>query len=131
MTPTRFALWFALAIGTLDLLSGVGLVCAPTLTLRLMFIAQPDVAALPFVRFVGAFVAAVGLCYLWAVRKPATRLRPVLGATIFFRLTVGTYAAAGAGLGWLPVGWLLVAGADFAIIAIQGWLLAKGAGHHA
>jgi hypothetical protein len=62
---------------------------------------------------------------LW---RPVERLRVVLGATIFFRAATGTYIGAAVLLGALPWAWGQVTLVDFALIAAQAWLLAKGAG---
>jgi hypothetical protein len=130
MHPTQPARWLLLAAGALDLASGLGLALSPAAALRAAGGPVPGAEALPYVRFVGAFVLAVGACCLWAGVGPDGRLRAVLGATIFFRLATGTYAGAAVAAGWLPGAWLAVAAADAALIGAQAWLLAKGAGQH-
>jgi hypothetical protein len=120
-----------LAVGVLDLGSGLGLAALPSLTLRLMGIAMPPPVALPYLAFVGVFVAALGLACLWAALGCNTRLRIMLQATLFFRLGAGLFTGLGAVLGWLPLGWLLVTGADAALVVIQVLLLRKGDGQDA
>jgi hypothetical protein len=112
--------------GAMDLLTGLGLVFAPGLVLPLMQVAVPAGDGLVFLRWVGAFVGAVGASYLLAVaRGGAERLRYVLEFTIPFRLAAGCFSAAAVALGWLPVMWASVAVTDLALAGVQGWLLGR------
>jgi len=128
MNPTQLARWLALGAGALDGAMGGSLLVGPTFTLQAMGLSVPGAEALLFVRFVGVFVAAVGASYLWALWRPVERLRVVLGATILFRVATGAYTGAAVLLGALPRAWGQVTLVDFALIAAQAWLLAKGAG---
>lgn len=131
MKPEKIARYLALAAGLMDLSTGLGLVLLPALTLKLMLVAVPGPEALVFVRFVGAFVAAVGASYLWALNCPVERLRPVLGATMLFRLSAGSYTLVAVCLGTLSPAWLTVTAADFSLVALQSWLLSRGVGRYA
>jgi len=51
------------AIGAMDTLTGLGLIFMPALVLSLMGIRMQNPESLTFIRFVGSFVAATGLCY--------------------------------------------------------------------
>lgn len=116
----------ALVAGSLDFCTGLGLVFFPRLVLPLMRVSVPEGEALVYLRFVGAFVAAVGGCYLWAlVRGGLSRLRSTLELTILFRLSAGAFSAVAIGLGWLSVAWLSVPITDFALVALQLWLVKK------
>ena len=128
MNPTKLARWLALGAGALDCAMGGSLLAGPAFTLRALGISVPGAEALLFVRFVGVLVAAVGASYLWTWWRPVERLRGGLGATIFFRAATGTYIGAAVLLGALPWAWGQVTLVDFALIAAQAWLLAKGAG---
>jgi hypothetical protein len=129
------ARWLALGAGAMDLLTGLGLVFVPTLVLRLMGVAEgqdPTGSSglqgegLVFLRWVGAFVGAVGASYLLAVDRGGTdRLRGVLEFTIPFRLAAGCFSAVAVGLGWLPAMWVSVAGTDLALVGVQAWLLGR------
>lgn len=120
----RFARVFAVLAGGGDLLTGIGLVLLPALTLAAMGVRVPGAEALVFVRFVGAFVGAVGASYWLALAQGAAeRLRAVFRLTILFRLAAGGYVAAAVGTGMLEWPWLSVTATDFIIAAIQGWLL--------
>jgi hypothetical protein len=128
MHPTYLARWLALGAGALDCTMGTSLVVVPALTLRVMGANVPGAEALLYVRLVGVLVAAVGASYLWALWRPVERLRVVLGATILFRVGTGSYVAVAVLLGAWSGAWLQVTLADFALVAAQAWLLAKGAG---
>jgi hypothetical protein len=130
MNPTKLARWLALGAGVLDCAAGGSLLAGPAVTLRVLGLGEPGAEALLFVRFVGVLVAALGVSYLWALWRPVERLRVVLGATIFFRLATGSYTGAAVLLGALPGAWCQVTFADFALVAAQAWLLAKGAGRN-
>jgi len=125
MKHESLARLLALAAGAADFVSGLGLVFAPVLTLTLMRIPVPGSEALAYVRFVGAFVAAVGASYLWALHVPELRLRPVLGFTILFRAFVGSFALVASLTGLLPTAWLLITAADYGLAAAQLWLLSR------
>lgn len=116
-----------LCAGALDFCTGLGLVTAPDLTLRLMLAAPVGPEAEVFLRWVGAFVAAVGASYLLAWRKGTDEaFRGVLSATIPFRLAAGLYSAWALGTGRLSPQWASVPATDLALVALQSWLLRKG-----
>jgi hypothetical protein len=117
----------AVAAGAMDGATGLGLVAAPGLTLAAMGVAAPGAEALVFLRWVGAFVGAVGASYLVALaRGGAMRLREVLVVTLLFRAAAGGYAAWGVASGALEWRWVLVAITDGALVVAQVWLLRRG-----
>ena len=121
------AVWLALAAGALDFATGVGLVARPALVLQLMGAAVPGEEALLYLRWVGAFVAAVGACYLWALgRKDVTLLRHTLELTILFRIAAGLFSAWALATGQLPGAWGSVPVTDLVLAAGQAWLLKCG-----
>jgi uncharacterized protein YjeT (DUF2065 family) len=127
----QLAGWLALAAGALDFCTGLGLVVAPALLLRLMGMGE-TFGDMVYLRFVGAFVWAVGFSYLWALRRrqltgDATLLRATLEITIIFRLAAGSFAAWAILRGWLMPAWASVPATDFFLAATQGWLLRRGA----
>lgn len=112
--------------GAMDLFTGVALVAAPALTLRLMRVEAPGAEALVFLRWIGAFVCAVGASYLPAAwRGTEERLRAVFGLTMIFRLAAGGYGATAILAGWLSPGWASVPATDLALAAAQWWLLSR------
>lgn len=131
MSTLTIARLLALAAGSLDFCTGLGLVLFPRLILPLMRVSTPEGEALVYLRFVGAFVSAVGACYLWAlVRGGSNRLCSTLELTLLFRLSAGTFSAVAIGLGWLSLAWVSVPVTDFALVGLQLWLIKKLAVSH-
>lgn len=129
LSPTRVARGLALGAGLLDFCTGAGLALAPGPLLGLMGVPVPGAEALVYLRWLGAFVGAVGGSYLFAlVAGGAARLRGVLEFTILFRLAAGAFSAVAIARGWLAPAWTSVPVTDFSLAAVQAWLLAKGAG---
>lgn len=121
------ATWLALGAGALDFCTGLGLVFVPGLMLKLMgagvLAAEPTI----YLRWVGAFVCAVGFGYLWALwRRDVALLRHVLELTVFFRLAAGAYSAWAVASGVLPLAWVSVPLTDFFLAATQTWLVRRG-----
>lgn len=126
MSTQTVARLLALVAGSLDFCTGLGLVLFPRSILPLMRVASPEGEALVYLRFVGAFVAAVGACYLWTlVRGGQDRLRTTLELTIIFRLSAGAFSATAIGLGWLSSAWVSVPATDFVLVGLQLWLVNK------
>ncbi|HSI07784.1 MAG TPA: hypothetical protein VK985_04280 [Rariglobus sp.] len=123
----KMARWLATGAGAMDLMTGLGLVFAPAFVLPLMRVAVPEGDGLVFLRWVGAFVGAVGASYLLAVVRGGTaRLRGVMEFTIPFRLAAGGFSGVAVLLGWLPVMWASVPVTDLALVGVQVWLLNRG-----
>lgn len=123
----QIAVWLALGAGGLDLCTGIGLVFAPLLALKLMGAAPIGIEAIVFLRWIGAFVGAVGFSYLWSLwRRDVALLRAALELTIWFRLAAGSYSAWAVATGALPLIWISVPMTDFALAVAQTWLLRRG-----
>ncbi len=125
---TRFPTWvrgLALGAGLLDTMTGTGLVLLPAWTLQRMFVPPPGAEALGYVRFVGVFVAMVGLSYLVALRRNGDApLRAVLDVTRLFRLGAGLFTGAMVlAAGWSPA-WLVVTATDLGLVVVQSMILA-------
>lgn len=125
MNLSRIALGLALFAGTMDLLTGLGLVSLPSITLNLMQVPLPGAEALLYVRFVGAFVASIGSMYLWAATRPLVRLRPIFGATLLPRAAAGLFTGVAVLQGALTTPWLSVSVTDLTLVAVQLWLLRR------
>jgi hypothetical protein len=124
----RIGRWVLLGAGSLDFTSGLLLTLAPGFALPLMGVATPQGDGLIFLRWVGAFVWAVGASYLVALLVGGTaRRRHVLEFTLPFRFAAGGFSAAAIGLGWLTPAWISVPLTDFALVLLQVWLLRRGA----
>jgi len=126
MNYVRFARLLALVAGLLDFGAGLGLVFLPGAVLPRMGISVPVGDALVYLRFVGAFVAAVGTSYLSALLLGGIpRLRGVLEFTMPFRMATGLFSVVAIARGWLTTAWAGVPASDFALIGIQLWLITK------
>lgn len=122
----RWVRLYAALVGAMDFSTGLALIAAPALTLRLMGAVVPGGEALALVRLVGVFVGAVGASYLVALRGAETTLRAVLGFTLLVRASVGTFAGIAVAIGLFDRGWLMVAVTDLACAGVQGWILGRG-----
>jgi hypothetical protein len=132
MTERRQAL-FCLLAGGGDAATGLLLVAAPSLVLRLLGLERPA-ADLALLRFVGVFVACVGLGYLhpW-LRQRAHRRGRLLAAlemTAAVRLAVALFLGFAVASGALEVRWLRVGLYDAALALAQIGLLARGGFGH-
>ncbi|HTJ78679.1 MAG TPA: hypothetical protein VL357_06750 [Rariglobus sp.] len=126
LTTRRLAWWLALGAGGLDFCTGVGLAVVPAQVLPLMGVTVPGAEALIWLRWVGAFVWAVGVSYLLAlVLGGDARLRTLLELTLPFRFSAGLFSAVAVAGGWLPFVWVSVPATDFALVVAQLWLLLR------
>lgn len=117
---------FAALAGAMDLLTGLGLVFLPALTLTLMSVPVPATEALVFVRFVGVFVGGVGASYYVALaRENENAVWEVFRFTLVFRAAAGAFVLAAVVSGLWRWPWLAVTATDWGIAAVQGWLLCR------
>lgn len=128
--PERFAVWFSTAVGAMDAATGAALVAAPATTLSL-FGAQLPPGDDTSMRFVGAFVCAVGLTYLfasipWRRNERAARIEQVWWSTAIIRTVVALFVAGCIVTGRLEMPWATVAAADAGVAGVQLWWLKKG-----
>lgn len=119
-TPVKL---LALAAGVMDASTGLGLVVAPALTLKLMLVDAPGSEGLHLVRFIGCFVWAVGMSYLWGLAGGAARLRFVFGVSLFFRFAAGLFTLVSVFLGLLSPAWAVVSVTDLGLCAAQLFFL--------
>ena len=125
----RGAALFCLLAGGGDAATGLLLVAAPALVLRLLGIARPA-GDLVFLRFIGVFVACVGLAYLYPwLSEGARRDRRLAAAvemTAGFRLAVALFLGAAVTAGELELPWAAVGAYDALVAVAQLGLLARG-----
>ena len=125
-------LTYQLVAGISDSLTGALLIVEPAWTLGLMGLQVPT-DALPFLSFIGAFVFAVGLSYLYGAMLVvrggcASRLEALWVVTAIVRCSVAAFVIARVAAGVLGPGWLTIAFFDGACVLIQavglrqGWL---------
>jgi len=126
MPTDRIAFIFLLSLGagSLDTATGALLLTLPEWTLHRFGAALPGGGSDILMRFVGAFVLGVGLSYLWGLATPHTdrrtrRLHGVWGTTAVIRASIATFTTIAVVTGSLAPAWLVVAGSDAALAAIQ------------
>jgi hypothetical protein len=128
-----YLLTYQLIAGASDTSTGALLIAAPVFTVRMMGLSVPNDAT-PFLSFIGAFVLAVGLSYLYGallVRRPGgePRLEAVWLLTAIIRSSVAIFVLGAVLNGTLAPGWLTIAIFDGICVLIQarglrrGWLL--------
>jgi hypothetical protein len=134
MNTKAVVLIVSLGSGAMDATTGALLAGAPAATLSLFGATLPGgEAAAILMRFVGVFVAGVGLSYLWALAatSPAVRARRlpgVWGGTAIVRAGVAVFCFAAVASHRLEPAWLAVGATDAMLAAIQilglraGWL---------
>jgi len=118
---------FCLFAGGGDAATGLLLIAAPQLVLRLLD-AEPPAGDLVLLRFVGVFVGCVGLAYLypWVLRDGARRMHrvvTVLEVTAGVRLAVALFLAFATTTGRLDLPWVTVGAYDALIALAQIGLL--------
>ncbi|MGA2753217.1 MAG: hypothetical protein ABSE53_05570 [Terracidiphilus sp.] len=121
---------YQLLAGASETTTGSLLLIAPAFTLRLMQLHAPA-AAMVYLSFVGAFVFAVGLAYLYGAYVVACngcrrRLEIVWLLTAFTGTSVAVFVISQVLTSTLNAGWLVVALTDGALVMIQAIGLRKG-----
>jgi hypothetical protein len=125
-----YLLAYQLIAGLSDASTGALLIAAPVFTIRLMGISVPYDAA-PFLSFIGAFVLAVGISYLYGAllihrRGGIPRLEAVWLLTAIIRSSVAIFILAAVLTGTLAFGWITIALFDGACVLIQARGLRRG-----
>ncbi len=123
---------FSLAVGLGDAATGLALIAAPIWTLARMGISTVPAEPI-FIRWIGAFVLAIGLSYLYpflqrggASARLGERLATVFEVTTLARGLVAVVAGTAIAGGLLERGWLGVPLFDAAVAATQIVLLRRG-----
>jgi uncharacterized membrane protein YhaH (DUF805 family) len=126
----RLLFAYQMLTGLSDATTGVLLIFAPALTLRLMRLHEIS-SALSFLSFAGAFVLSIGIACLYgaslATREDfVPKLEVVWLLTAITRALVAIFITAKIVSGSFEVGWATVAVSDGALALIQGIGLWKG-----
>lgn len=117
---------YQLLAGLCDASTGVLLLIAPAWTLRLMDIARPP-EPLVFASYIGVFVFAVGLSYLWSLAfwplsaRTAQLWQAQWTVTALVRSLVAVFVSVQVMTGALEPRWISVAGTD-AVFALIQWM---------
>jgi hypothetical protein len=118
----KLVLTITLLAGAMDFCTGLLLMVDPLFTCRLMGLTQ--LSGLDFLPWVGAFVTAVGLSYIWGWWRG--RLRFTWEFTALVRCVIGTFVTVSVARGALAPGWLPVAATDGGLALVQMVFLGKG-----
>ncbi len=126
---TKQILLLNTVIGLMDTLTGILLMISPVIVLKLLFIPEIPIETI-YLRFIGAFVCAVGSTYLISALyfRDTNYLIYVKGLWAFtglIRLTIGSFLVITVSLGLLHFLWLTVALADLSIAILQFYLISK------
>ncbi len=113
-------------MGSMDALTGLMLILAPDLVLRLLRIAPPSPDSLVFLSWIGVFVMAVGLSYAMALGKRRSRSETVWAFTALVRMMVAVFLTIKITEGTLPSAWAVVAFSDGVVSMVQVVILRKG-----
>lgn len=118
---------FCLFAGGGDAATGLLLLAAPGLVLRLLGVAVPG-EDLVLLRFVGVFVGSVGIAYLypWLLRDRSHRVRTAIEITAGVRLAVALFLGFAVLTGRLDLPWMTVGTYDALVASAQIGLLARG-----
>ena len=116
--------------GLSDASTGLLLIAAPVLTLRLMKL-NVATESLPFLSYIGVFVLSVGIACLYGAvlarrASSADRLEVVWLLTAITRGLVAVFVVAKVASGALEPGWSTVAFTDGALALLQFIGLARG-----
>ena len=118
---------YSTCAGACDALTGLLLMFAPALTLRLMLIPE-EVAEPVYIRFIGAFVFAIGSSYFlpYLQKDPAKRTDrfiAMLEITMFVRICIATFSLTAILSGLLGMAWISVFATDTLFATTQAILL--------
>ncbi len=125
-----YLLAYQLIAGVSDASTGALLIAAPVFTIRMMGLSVPSDAT-PFLSFIGAFVLAVGLSYLYGAllihrTGAGPRLEAVWILTAIIRSSVAIFIVAAVLTGTLAFGWITIALFDGVCVLIQASGLRRG-----
>ena len=116
--------FYSLGAGGIDSLTGVGLLLMPEITLRVMGV-DHSLYQLELIRFIGAFVFAVGSLYLWSLFLERSVLWILWWATAWVRVCVSVVTGGMILRGVLGFEWVAVPLTDLSLAVFQVWWLCR------
>lgn len=125
ITREQFVKFWSVSVGSMDALTGLMLMFAPTLVLDLLAIPHPSADSLVFLSWIGVFVMSVGLSYGLALGS-RPRGEAVWMFTSMARLLVAVYLTSRILGGSMDRAWALVAVSDATVALVQMALLRAG-----
>lgn len=126
MTKTRFLKLWSVMVGSMDAVTGLLLILAPALVLRLLRIEAPSPDSLVYLSWIGVFVMAVGLSYGFALGKRRVSGETVWMFTAMARIMVTVFLVIQIARGAMAPAWIVVALSDGFVALVQMTILRKG-----
>ena len=126
MTKTRFLKIWSVMVGAMDALTGLLLILAPGVVLRLLEIEAPSHDAMVFLSWIGVFVMAVGLSYGFALGRHRGHGETVWMFTSLARSLVALFLIIHITMGNMAPAWAVVAAGDGLVALVQMVILRKG-----
>ena len=117
--------WVLTVTGIGDLTTGIGLLAKPAYVFQALGLPEPPGGAWILVRWLGVFVACVGLAGIWPSFAPS-RLSAAAEITTVTRLAVAGFLAIAVCSRSLPSPWLVVGAFDAVVALVQLVLRARG-----
>lgn len=116
-----FLRWWNVGVGAMDACTGMLLMVAPVLTLRMMGLQPIGAEALVFLSWMGAFVFAVGVSYFLALRDDQAQQGEIIWKmTALVRAVIACFVVIKVAQGSLEPLWLSVAATDAMVAVVQG-----------
>lgn len=116
-----FLRWWNVGVGAMDAITGLLLMMAPVLTLRIMGLQPIGEEAQVFLSWMGAFVFAVGASYFLALRTRSPEQGEMIWTiTALVRAVIAVFVVTKVAQGTLEPLWLSVAATDAAVAVVQG-----------
>lgn len=125
MNRIKFLKLWSVAVGSMDTVTGLLLVFAPTLVLGMLGMETPSADALLFLSWIGVFVTGVGLSYAMALGG-RSRGETVWVFTAMLRILVAVFLTIRILDGTMAPNWALVGGCDGIVGVSQVVILRLG-----
>jgi uncharacterized protein YjeT (DUF2065 family) len=126
MTKTRFLKFWSVAAGSMDALTGLLLIFAPSQVLRLLKVEVPSPDAMVFLSWIGVFVMAVGLSYGLALGIHRGAGQAVWTFTAMVRILVTVFLIIQITQRNMSLAWAMVAMSDGMVALVQMVIIRKG-----
>lgn len=118
MKRIQFIRFWSIAVGAMDACTGMLLICTPSRVLELLQIAPVGNECMLFLRWIGVFVAGVGLSYLFSLGRRGQG-ESIWYATALIRILVAVFLTTSILTGEMPTPWLTVAVTDALVAVVQ------------
>jgi len=125
MNRIQFIRFWSIAVGAMDACTGMLLIFTPAQVLALLQIPPIGNESMLFLRWIGVFVAGVGLSYLFALGRRGQG-EMIWYATALIRAMVAVFLTTSTLTGEMPMAWLAVAIADALVAVIQVAIIRAG-----